>query len=150
MKTYVLIAFVVLAGAVAVYFVTSLQNVATERIRKEELPQGVYEIIKWVSDAGGIAYIMDNPSEQTPVIVNRGMGKKESEGLRPSHDYRNAVPGKTQVYRIINKNSKQPFAYVLASERLEIETGFNILKGSAILSIRDPEDSHHKKMREGP
>jgi len=59
------------------------------------------------------------------------------------------VPGKAQVYRIIDKKSGQPLAYILASERLEIETGFNILKRRVVVFIRDPEDAHHRRLREG-
>jgi hypothetical protein len=148
-KMTVLIVFLVLAGAVAVYVVSSLRNVARERIEREDLPQGTYEITKWVSDADGTAYIMDDTASQTPVSVSKGLGKTESEGFRPSNVYLDAVPGKAQVFRIMDKKSGQPLAYILASERLEIETGFNILKRSVVISIRDPEDAHHRRMREG-
>jgi len=39
---------------------------------------------------------------------------------------------------------------IIAPQRLEIEAGDNILKQSVMISIRDPEDSHHRKQREGP
>jgi len=149
-KTAILLSFLVLAGVIAVYLVSSLRNVARDRIKREDLPQGTYKITKWVSDADGTAYIMDDTAEQTAVTVSEGFGKKESEGIRPSGDYLNAVPGKTQVYRIINKKSGQAFAYILASERLEIEAGFNILKRRVVIYIRDPEDAHHRRMQEGP
>jgi hypothetical protein len=150
MKTALLVAFLVLAAAIAGYLVSSLRNVGKERVKREDLPQGTFEITRWVSDAGGVAYIMNDPAEQTAVTVSKGLGKIEPEGFRSSHEYVNVVPGKTQVYRVINKKSGRAFAYILASERLEIETGFNILKRSVVISIRDPEDAHHRRMREGP
>jgi hypothetical protein len=150
MKTALLVAFLVLAAAIAGYLVSSLRNVGKERVKREDLPQGTFEITRWVSDASGVAYIMNDPAEQTAVTVSKGLGKIESEGFRSSHEYVNVVPGKTQVYRVINKKSGRAFAYILASERLEIETGFNILKRSVVISIRDPEDAHHRRMREGP
>jgi hypothetical protein len=145
----ILIVFLVLAGAVAVYLVSSLRNVARERIEREDLPQGTYEITKWVSDANGTAYIMHDTAAQTPASVSKGFGKAESEGFRPSNDYLEAVPGKAQVFRIMDKKSGRPLAYIVASERLELETGFNCLKRSVVISIRDPEDAHHREMREG-
>jgi hypothetical protein len=148
-KMTILIVFLVLAGAVAVYLVSSLRNVARERIEREDLPHGAYEVTKWVSDADGTAYIMHDTAAQTPVSVSKGFGKTESEGFRPSNAYLEAVPGKVQVFRMMDKKSGQPIAYILASERLEIETGYNILKRSAVISIRDSEDAHHRKMREG-
>jgi hypothetical protein len=150
METAIFILLFVLAGGIAVYLVSSLRNVARELITKQDLPQGTYEITKWLSDAHGIAYIMDDTAVGVPVTVSKGFGKKESEGFRPSHDYLNAVPGNTQVYRIIDKKRGQPLAYILASERLQIETGFNILKRRVVVFIRDPEDAHHRRPREGP
>lgn len=150
MKTYLVLSFLALAVAVAVYVVSSLQNVDKVRIHKEDIPQGTYEITMWMSDAQGMAVILDDPAEQTSLRISRGLGEKASEGLRPSRDYLDAVPGKNQAHRIIHKRSGQAVAYILASERLEIEAGFNILKRTVVLSIRDPEDSHHRKQREGP
>jgi hypothetical protein len=150
MKTTILASFIVLGGAVAIYLISSFRNVAVETIKREDLPQRTYEITRWVSDANGMAYIMKDPAQQRPVTVGRGQGKKEPEGLRPSNEYLSAVPGEIRARRIINRKSGQVFAYVLASERLEIEAGFNILKRSVMVSIRDPEDAHHRKMREGP
>ena len=150
MKTTLLMVFLILAGAIAVYLVSSLRNVARERVQREDLPQGTFEITKWVSDADGVAYIMNDPAEQMPVTVSEGLGRTASEGFRLSHEYINVMPGKTNVYRVLNRKSGRAFAYILASERLEIETGFNILKRSAVVSIRDPEDAHHRRMREGP
>lgn len=150
MKTTLLMVFLILAGAIAVYLVSSLRNVARERVQREDLPQGTFEITKWVSDADGVAYIMNDPAEQMPVTVSEGLGRTASEGFRLSHEYINVMPGKTNVYRVLNRKSGRAFAYILASERLEIETGFNILKRSAVVSIRDPEDAHHQRMREGP
>jgi len=150
MKTTILASFIVLGGAVAVYLVSSLRNVAVETIKREDLPQSTYEITMWVSDANGMAYIMNDPAQLRSVTVSRGQGRKEPEGLRPSHEYLNTVPGEIRVRRIIDRKSGKAFAYVVASERLEIETGFNVLKRSVMVSIRDPEDAHHRKMREGP
>ena len=150
MKTTLLMVFLILAGAIAVYLVSSLRNVARERVQREDLPQGTFEITKWVSDADGVAYIMNDPAEQMPVTVSEGLGRTASEGFRLSHEYINVMPGKTNVYRVLNRKSGRAFAYILASERLEIETGFNILKRSVVISIRDPEDAHHRRMREGP
>lgn len=150
MKTTLLIVFLVLAGGIVVYLVSSLRNVAKERVNREALPQGTFEITRWVSDADGVAYIMNDPAEQTAVTVSKGLGKIDSEGFRTSHDYLSVLPGETQVYRVTNKKSGRAVAYILASERLEIETGYNILKRSVVISIRDPEDAHHRRMREGP
>jgi hypothetical protein len=150
MKTVLLAAFLLLAAAIAMYLVSSLQNVARGVIKREDLPPGMYEITRWVSDANGIAYIMKDPSEQTPVTLSEGLGKKELEGFRPSNEYINAVPGTSQIHRVINKKNGQTFAYIVALERLEIETGFNPLKRSVVISIKDPEDAHHRRMREGP
>jgi hypothetical protein len=150
MKTYLVLSFLALAVAVAVYLVSSLQNVEKLKIQKENIPQGTYEITKWMSDAQGLAVILDDPAEQTSLKVSQGLGQKAAEGLRPSQDYLNVMPGKNQAHRIINKRSGQAVAYILASERLEIEAGFNILKRMVVLSIRDPGDSHHRNSREGP
>ena len=150
MKTYLVLSFLALAVAVAVYLVSSLRNVGKDKITAEDIPQGAYEITTWMSDARGMAVILDDPAEQTPLRISRGLGEKASEGLRPSQDYLNAVPGRTQAHRIIHKRSGQAVAYILASERLEIEAGFNIFKRTVVLSMRDPEDSHHRKQREGP
>jgi hypothetical protein len=38
---------------------------------------------------------------------------------------------------------------IIAPQRLEIEAGCNILKQSVMISIRDQEDSHYRKQREG-
>jgi hypothetical protein len=54
-----------------------------------------------------------------------------------------------QVYRIQNKKTGNPFGYIIAPARLEIEAGYNIVKQSVMISIRDPEDSHHRRQREG-
>ena len=150
MKTVLIAAFLVLAAGIVVYLVSSLRTVARERMEKEDLPQGTFEITKWVSDSDGVAYIMNDPAEQMPVTVSKGLGRIGSEGFRPSQEYINVMPGEIQVQRLINRKSGRAFAYILASERLEIETGFNILKRSVVISIRDPEDAHHRKMREGP
>lgn len=150
MKTVLIAAFVVMAGAVAAYLVSSLRNVARESIRKEDLPQAAFEITRWISDAGGIAYLMKDPATQRSVTVSGGPGKKTEEGFRPSHEYLDALRGKIQVQRITDKKTGQTLGYILASERLEVETGFNLLKRSVVVSIRDPEDAHHRRMREGP
>lgn len=150
MKTYLFLSFLMLAAAVAVYLVSSLQKVEKNKINEEDIPQGTYEITRWMSDAQGMAVILDDPAEQTSLRISRGLGEKASEGLRPSQDYLDAVPGKNQAHRIVNKRSGQAIAYILASERLEIEAGFNILKRTVVLSMRDPEDSHHRKQREAP
>jgi hypothetical protein len=147
-KLIILLLFLILAALSVVYLISSFRNIARETITAQDVPQGTYDITKWVSDADGIAYIMRNTAVPTPVRVSKGLGKNESEGFRPSHDYLNALPGKAQAYRIIDKKSSQPIAYILASERLEIEAGFNILKRRAVLFIKDPEDSQHRRMRE--
>jgi len=150
MKTVILAAFLLLGGAVMVYIVSSLRNVASETIKSEEVPLSTYEITMWVSDADGKACIMSDPAQQRPVTVDKGLGRKEFEGLRPSREYLSAVQGKIQVRRIIEKKSGQAIAYIVASERLEIETGINIFRRNVIVSIRDPEDSHHRRALEAP
>jgi len=89
-------------------------------------------------------------AEATPIIVHAGLGKREAMGLREPHEYLDKVGALIQVYRIQNKKTGNPFGYIIAPARLEIEAGYNILKRSVMISIRDPEDSHHRKQREGP
>jgi hypothetical protein len=149
MKTMILTAFILLAIVIAVYLFTSLRNVSREPMAPKDLPRASFEITKWASDANGTAYILDDPAEATPIIVNAGLGKKESQGLRQAQEYLHEAPGLVQVYRIQNKKTGNPFGYILAPSRLEIEVGYNILKRSVMISIRDPEDSHHRRAREG-
>lgn len=150
MKTVILPAFLILAAAIVVYLISSLRTVTRESIRMEDLPRETFGITKWTSDADGIAYIMKHPAARTSVTVSEGLGKSTEEGFRPSHEYLDAVPGKTRVQRIVDKKTSETLGYILASERLEIETGFNLLKKSVVVSIRDPEDAHHRRQREGP
>ena len=146
----ILAAFIVLAIAVAVYVFTSLQNVSRQLMDPKDLPRATFEVTKWVSDANGAAYILDDPAEATPIIVNAGLGKKEAMGLKQPQEYLDKVGALIQVHRIQNKKTGNPFGYIIAPARLEIEAGYNILKQSVMISIRDPEDSHHRKLREGP
>jgi hypothetical protein len=150
MKAPILLGFLILAIAIAVYLFTSLRNVSRELMDPKNLPRATFEVTKWVSDANAAAYLLDDPAEATPIIVNAGLGKKEAQGLRQPQEYPDKVGGILKVYRVRNKRSGEAFAYIIASARLEIETGYNILKRSVIISIRDPEDSHHRKHREGP
>jgi hypothetical protein len=46
-------------------------------MKTEDLPQGTFEITRWISDAGGTAYIMNDPAEQAAVTVGKGLGKIE-------------------------------------------------------------------------
>jgi len=59
------------------------------------------------------------------------------------------VGSQVQVYRVQNKKTGNAFGYIIAPARLEIETGYSILKRAVIISIRDPEDAYHRKVREG-
>lgn len=145
----ILAAFIVLAIAIAVYIFTSLQNVSRDLIDKKDLPRATFEVTKWVSDANGAAYILDDPAEATPVVVNAGLGKRETLGLREPHEYLDKADARIQVYRIQNKKTGKPFGYIIAPARLEIMTGYNILKRSVMISVTDPEDSHHRRIREG-
>ena len=145
----ILTAFILLGIAVAVYLFTSLQRVSRELIDPKDLPRTTYDITKWVSDANGTAYILDDPAEATPIIVNAGLGKREAMGLREPREYLDKAGAAIQVYRIQNKKTGTPFGYIIAPARLEIETGYHILKQSVMISIRDPEDSHHRRVREG-
>jgi hypothetical protein len=149
MKTFVLSGFIILAAAVVVYLFTSLQNVSRELMDPKDLPRATFEVTKWTSDANGAAYILDDPAEATPIIVNAGLGKREAMGLRQPHEYLDKVGALIQVYRIQNKKTGNPFGYIIAPARLEIEAGYNIVKQSVMISIRDPEDSHHRRQREG-
>jgi len=149
MKTFVLSGFIVLAAAVAVYIITSLRNVSRELMDPKDLPRATFEVTKWTSDANGAAYILDDPAEATPIIVNAGLGKREAMGLREPHEYLDKVGALIQVHRLQNKKTGTPFGYIIAPARLEIETGYNFLKQSVMISIRDPEDSHHRRAREG-
>jgi len=149
MKTFVLSGFIVLAAAVAVYIITSLRNVSRELMDPKDLPRATFEVTKWTSDANGAAYILDDPAEATPIIVNAGLGKREAMGLREPHEYLDKVGALIQVRRLQNKKTGTPFGYIIAPARLEIETGYNFLKQSVMISIRDPEDSHHRRAREG-
>jgi hypothetical protein len=149
MKKMILAAFIILAIVVAVYLFTSLRNVSREPMDPKDLPRATFEVTKWVSDANAAAYIFDNPAEATPIIVNAGLGKKEAMGLRDPHEVLDKVGALIQGFRIQNKKSGTSFGYILAPARLEIEAGYNILKQSVVISIRDPEDSHHRRQREG-
>lgn len=145
----VLTACILIAVVVAVYLFTSLRHVSRELVDPKDLPRATFEITKWVSDADGAAYILDDPAEATPMIVNAGLGRKEALGLRGSHEYLDKAGALAHVYRIQNKKTGNPFGYILAPARLEIEIGYNILKQSVMISVRDPEDSHHRRQREG-
>jgi hypothetical protein len=149
MKTMILTAFIILAIVVGVYVFTSLRNVSRERMDPKDMPRATFEVTKWVSDANGAAYILDDPAEATPIIVNAGLGKKEAMGLREPHEYLDKVGALIQVQRLQNKKTGNPIGYIIAPARLEIEAGYNILKQSVMVSIRDPEDSHHRRQREG-
>jgi|GEM_PF-1789939 len=149
MKTTILIGFLILAIAIAVYLFTSLRLVSRELVNPKDLPRATFEVTKWVSDAQGAAYILDDPAEATPIIVNAGMGRKEILGLKEPYEYLDKVGTSIQVLKIQNKKTGNPFGYIIAPARLEIETGYNILKQSVMISVRDPEDSHHKRQREG-
>ncbi len=150
MKTMILGAFIILAIAVAVYLFTSLRNVSRELMDPKDLPRATFEVTKWTSDAHGAAYIFDDPAEGTCITVTSGLGKKEAQGLGQPQDYLDNMGAPIQVHRIPNKKTGNPFGYIIAPARLEIETGYSILKGTVIISVRDPEDSHHRQLREGP
>ena len=145
----ILTAFILLAIVIAVYIFTSLRNVSRDLLNPKDLPQAAFEVTKWTSDAGGAAYILDDPAETTPMLVTAGLGKREAQGLRQPQEYLNKVGGQVQVYRVQNKKTGNAFGYIIAAARLEIETGYSILKRAVIISIRDPEDSHHRRQREG-
>jgi hypothetical protein len=149
MKTFILSGFIVLAIAVAVYLFTSLQNVSRQLMDPKDLPLATFEVTKWTSDASAAAFILDDPAETTPIIVAAGLGKKEAMGLREPHEYLEQVGTLIQVYRIQNKKTGNAFGYVIAPARLEINAGYNILKQSVMILISDPEDSHHRRAREG-
>ena len=150
MKKMILAALILLAIVVAVYVFTSLRNISRELVDPKGLPQATFEVTKWVSDANAAAYVLDDPAEATPVIVNAGLGKKEAMGLGQPQDYLDKVGALIQVQRLQNKKTGNPIGYIIAPARLEIEAGYNILKQSVMISIRDPEDSHHRRQREGP
>ena len=145
----ILTAFILLAIVIAVYIFTSLRNVSRDLLNPKDLPQATFEVTKWTSDADGAAYILDDPAETTPMLVSAGLGKREAQGLRQPQEYLNKVGGQVQVYRVQNKKTGNAFGYIIAPARLEIETGYSILKRAVIISIRDPEDAYHRKVREG-
>ena len=145
----VLTACILLTIVLAVYIFTSLRNVSRDLLNPKDLPQATFEVTKWTSDADGAAYILDDPAETTPMLVSAGLGKREAQGLRQPQEYLNKVGGQVQVYRVQNKKTGNAFGYIIAPARLEIETGYSILKGAVIISISDPEDAHHRKVHEG-
>jgi len=149
MKTVILLGFIILAAVVAVYLFTSLRNVSRDLMDPKDLPRTTFEVTKWTSDANAVAHIFDDPAEATPVIVNAGLGKKEALGIREPQEYLDRAGAPIQAYRIQNKKTGNPLGYILAPTRLEIEAGYHILKQSVVISIRDPEDSHHRRQREG-
>lgn len=149
MKNLILTALLLLAAGAAVYLISSLRTVGRQVIGKGDIPHGTYDITVWTSDARGTAYVLIDPSGNIPVTVSRGLGRIDAQGLRHSRDYLNSMQRMPQIYRIISRKNGQALAFVLAAERLEIEAGYNILKRNGILSIRDPEDSHHRRMHEG-
>jgi hypothetical protein len=150
MKKMILTAFILIVIVVAVYLFTSLRNVSRDLMDQKDLPLATFDVTKWVSDANAAAYIFDAPSEATPIMVNAGLGKKEAMGLRQPQEYLDKVGSPIQAYRIQNKKTGNAFGYIVAPARLEIEAGYNILKRTVTISLRDPEDSHHRKQREGP
>jgi hypothetical protein len=150
MKTLILSGFIVLAIAVAVYLVTSLQRVSRHLMDPKDLPRATFEVTKWTSDGNAVAYILHDPAGTTPTMVSAGLGKKEAMGLGEPHQYLNEAGTSIQVQRIQNRKTGDAFGYVIAPARLEINAGYNILKQSVIIFISDPEDSHHRKLREGP
>ena len=145
----ILSAFIILAAAVAVYLFTSFRNVSRELMDPKDLPRATFEATKWTSDANGAAYILADPAEGTSITVTSGLGKKEAQGLRQPQDYLDKVGALIQVHRLQNKKTGNPFGYIIAPARLEIETGYSLWQRTVILSIRDPEDSHHRRAREG-
>jgi hypothetical protein len=149
MKTMILAVCLVSAIAIAFYVFTSLRHVSREIMDPKDLPQATFEVTKWTSDANASAYIFDDPAEPTPIMIHAGLGKREALGPRRPQDYLDKVGSLIQVYRLQNKKTGNPFGYILAPARLEIEAGYNILKRSIMISLRDPEDSHHKRQREG-
>lgn len=150
MKTVLIATLLMMSAAVAVYLVSSLRNIAREDLKQEEWPQGTFEITSWVSDAGGTACILRHPAGSTAFKVSEGLGRKTSEGYRPSHDCLGAVEGKAQMKRIVERKRGEVLGYIVASERLEIEVGYNLLARNVVIFIRDPEDTHHRSMREAP
>jgi len=149
MKHLVLTALLLLIAGSAVYLITSLRTVGRQAIEKKNIPESMFEIIRWESDAAARAFIMMDPAAGTPVTVSAGLGRKDVEGFRSSREYLNQTQGRSKAYRIISRKNDQPLAFILAAERLEIEAGYNILKRNIIISIRDPEDSHHRRMHQG-
>ncbi|MCU0595529.1 MAG: hypothetical protein MUC98_08735 [Desulfobacterota bacterium] len=149
MKTTILIGLLILAIAIAVYVFTSLRNVSTERMDPKGMPRATFEVTKWVSDANGAAYVLDDPAETTPIIVHAGLGQKEILGSKEPHEFLDKVGASIQVLNLQNKKTGKPFGYVIAPARFEIEAGYNILKQSVVISFRDPEDSHYRRQREG-
>ena len=149
MKKMILTACILLAVVLAVYLFTSLRRVSRELVDPKDLPQATFEVTKWVSDANGAAYILDDPAETTPIIVHAGLGKKEVQGLRQPQESLAQIGGPARVYKLQNKKTGNPFGYIIAPARLEIEAGYNILKQGVTISIGDPEDSHHRRVREG-
>lgn len=149
MKTLILAGFIILGAAVAVYLVTSLRHVSKDLIDPRDLPRTAFEVTRWASDANAVAYIFDDPAESTPVLVHKGLGKTETMGMRDPQEYLDQGESRIQAYRIQNKKTGSPFGYIVAPTRLEIEAGYHLLKQSVVVSIRDPEDSHHRRLREG-
>jgi len=149
MKTVILLGFIILAAAVAAYLFTSLRNVSKDLMDPKDLPRTAFELTKWTSDANAVAYVFDDPAEPTPVIVHAGLGRKEAMGIREPHEYLDKAAEPIQVLRIQDRKRGTPFGFVLAPARLEIEAGYHIVKQRVTISIRDPEDSHHRRQREG-
>lgn len=150
MKSIVFWAFMLLAAGAAVYIFTSLRKVGIESIENKDLPSGFFKITGWISDAGGTAYIMIDPSGHIPVTIGRGLGTLEEKGIRTLDDCAGGLPAKARAYRITAKGDGRTAAFVLAAERLEFEAGYNILKKTVSLSFKDPMDSHHRRMHDGP
>jgi len=140
---------IVFAIAAAVYIFTSLRNISKELVDSKDLPQATFEVTKWASDANAEAYILDDPAEGTPMAVRAGMGKKEFLGLRGSYEYLDKAGPSIQVYRLQNRKMGNVLGFIIAPARLEIDAGYNILNQSVTIYIRDPKDSHHRRIREG-
>ncbi len=99
------------------------------------LPQATFEVTKWTSDAYGAAYIFGDPVEGSSITITSGLGRKEAQDLGQPQDYPDNVGPPIPSPQTLIKKSGNAFGYIMASARLQIETGYSMLKGTVIVSI---------------
>jgi hypothetical protein len=150
MKTVHKIPLLILVVVALAGFVHS-QVLAMSRnpIEPNQLLESPFEVTRWTSDAGGLAYVLDNPDDETPITVSQGYGKKHSEGLGKPGDYVRKFSEKPDIQELRDKETGNLFGYVLVEPRLIIESRYQGFRKRILVRVRDPKDAYHRKQFEG-